>query len=331
MRLRVRLSPALLPALFFGLPACSGANGVDLSTRAVPMDATVLDEASLSASDAASPGHDAATAGDDGSVAPDSSEGDDTGLSGDAGAGEAGGDDGGPSLCTRICGGCCDAQGKCRTGNATALCGAQRAPRAKIARRTRCPLDRVRLLRLEGLRLRGVARVQLTVLARAPTGVVIGALLGLAGCADVWGMKDLSQGDGGPDATADGNAAEGGDDGESDGSGDEGIVESGGEAGDAIALDGESEAGPGDAAMGDGGNDAAIAMCQTICPTTGCCDAQGLCHTSTMLGPTVCGSGGNLCQDCKATMSCSVLVPNACCITSTGKCGCETALLPTCG
>jgi hypothetical protein len=121
---------ARIATLLFVLPACSGADGTDLgvvdaSGTMATMDATTsrTDDGASSAEDAAPSPVDDASTGDDASLgddstsaAPDASDG---GSDAEAGARS----DGGPSFCSMICAGCCDAQGKCRTGDTTAICG----------------------------------------------------------------------------------------------------------------------------------------------------------------------------------------------------------------
>jgi hypothetical protein len=119
------LAVALSPP---GLSACSGAAATDIETPASARDATTPPEATDAAA-ASSPGRDAVATGDDTSAVADAnvpleaSAGLEAGVDSDARK-ETGGNDAGPSLCSLICMGCCDAQGKCRAGDTVAICGA---------------------------------------------------------------------------------------------------------------------------------------------------------------------------------------------------------------
>ena len=116
--------------LFFVLPACSGADGTGLGIVDASGTMTTTDATASQGDDGSSPGEDAApspleasSTGDDASLGDDS-----TSVAPDAGDGGSDADagdrsEGGPSFCSTICAGCCDAQGKCRTGDTTAICG----------------------------------------------------------------------------------------------------------------------------------------------------------------------------------------------------------------
>jgi hypothetical protein len=155
-----------------------------------------------------------------------------------------------------------------------------------------------------------------------PGWVACGLLLGVAACADVWGFKDLTLGDGGAqDATtlsdAPNSGSEGGEDAEvdsgqgadsGDGAADARAEGEGGEGGSAAHEGGAADA-------GDGGVTAAD--CMSIC-TSGCCNSSNICVTASA---TACGPPGQQCVDCP-TASCTL---GACC-TSAGQCGCSLVL-----
>lgn len=160
----------------------------------------------------------------------------------------------------------------------------------------------------------------------------IAPLLGVAACANVWGFQDLTASDGGPpDATSMTDAPvaaqeAGAGDAEADAADQEGDshvagedARSDGPIGDAGDGGGVSrEGGPADG--GNAGDSAAVALCETIC-TMGCCDSQGICHSTTTT--KVCGPAGTACQDC-STHTCSVLTETPCCGTS--GCACQSIL-----
>jgi hypothetical protein len=166
--------------------------------------------------------------------------------------------------------------------------------------------------------------------SRAAAWVFIAPLLGVAACADVWGFQDLTASDGGPpDATSmndarSGAPESGAGDAEADAAEEEG--DSGQEVGEDARSDGEAgkagdsggvsrEGGLSDG--GDGGDGAAVIACEGVC--MGCCDAQGICHTTT--STTVCGASGTACQDCTTPAhKCTVIGESPCCGTS--GCGC---------
>ncbi len=110
-------------ALLLGGAACSGAAPANFGKDAGGSHDTSVPEAAPPEMEAESP-VDATVTGDEPIVEVDS------GAKGNDAAVESGpeidaGTDAGmsPSVCSMICTGCCDAMGKCRTGNATAQCG----------------------------------------------------------------------------------------------------------------------------------------------------------------------------------------------------------------
>jgi hypothetical protein len=159
---------------------------------------------------------------------------------------------------------------------------------------------------------------------RAPGWVACGLLLGVAACADVWGFKDLTLGDGGAqDATTVSDApnpgSEGGEDAEADSG--QGADSGDGAADAADAADARSEIGDGgpiaDTGARDAGDDGASAACMSICMT--CCDSTNKCvKTSTV---SACGMNGSACMVCP---SCG-LGSTTCCGTTSGQCGCAAA------
>lgn len=101
--------------------ACSGAASTDLGVDAGALRDVTVPEASSNV-DAASP--DAFAIGDDDATVADSSAAGEASAVDSGDVGEAGGDAAiPPSLCSMLCDGCCDAEGKCRPGNTTAICG----------------------------------------------------------------------------------------------------------------------------------------------------------------------------------------------------------------
>jgi hypothetical protein len=121
---------ARIATLLFVLPACSGADGTDLGVVDASGTMSTTDATASQAEDGSSRGEDAAPSPIDGaSIGDDASLGDDS-TTAEPDAGDSGSDaeagarsDGGSSFCSTICAGCCDAQGKCRTGDTTAVCG----------------------------------------------------------------------------------------------------------------------------------------------------------------------------------------------------------------
>jgi hypothetical protein len=153
----------------------------------------------------------------------------------------------------------------------------------------------------------------------APFWLAVASMIGAAACADVWGFKDLTEGDGGTDATAppadDGNDEPGVDLTDAEGA-DTGVSL---DAGDTLTDDGASgEAG--DAAIGDGGDAAAQLACLTSC-VSGCCDAAGKCQKGT--STAACGSPGHVCAVCNA--NCGFVTSNCC--NSSQTCTCATVCL----
>jgi hypothetical protein len=137
------------------------------------------------------------------------------------------------------------------------------------------------------------------------------AALGLAACANIWGMQELSAGDSGSDAeTTPDHVTSGGEDArdsEEDASGD---------ADDAATLkEAAAEAGESDA--GDDGA-AAMAACMAACPS-GCCDTLAHCQGGT--AASQCGGGGLACTSCYG-MSCPPFSPSMCCTSH--QCTCAT-------
>jgi hypothetical protein len=151
---------------------------------------------------------------------------------------------------------------------------------------------------------------------RASFWLAAASILGAAACADVWGMKDLSEGvEGGADATS--VPAEAGND-EPDALTDaEGSdADDSLDAGDALADGASSEAG--DGATGDGGDAAAQEACLAKC-LSGCCDTAGNCQKGT--STSACGPVGHACAVCNA--SCSFATANCC--NSSQTCTCAAA------
>ena len=121
-------------ALLLGVVACSGATpanfGVDSGSHGqtgpeaapIEMEAESPVDATMTGDETTAP----VVASDDAAV--------ESGTAIDAS------DDAGipPSICSRICTGCCDAMGKCRTGNTTALCGGMGAACSDCST-NRCP------------------------------------------------------------------------------------------------------------------------------------------------------------------------------------------------
>ncbi len=163
----------------------------------------------------------------------------------------------------------------------------------------------------------------------------VAPLLGVVACANVWGFQDSTASDGGPpDATSMSDtyvavSEAGGGDAEADAAEEEG--DSAPAVGDDARTEGEAgkagdgggvsrEGGPGDGGdAGDGAVSAVVAACEAAC--MGCCDAQGLCHTTP--STTVCGPSGTECQNCSAHKCAITETP--CCATS--GCGCATLSL----
>jgi hypothetical protein len=154
-------------------------------------------------------------------------------------------------------------------------------------------------------------------------------LFGVVACADVWGFSNLTEVDAvAADATTPeeapvdglGTGMEAGPDGAQQGD------EPSAELPDAQEDRGLSEGGEGgllirDGGPGEGGEDgSAAAQCKAIC-SSGCCDSQGKCRTTT--STAYCGNSGNACETC-STSGCTLSL-GACC-TSKQTCGCVTAL-----
>jgi hypothetical protein len=123
---------AQLATLLLVLPACSGADGTDLGVLDASGTMATTDATTFQADDGSGSGEEAAPSplgdasiADDASLADDSaSNANDAGDAGRDGAlGPGDGGDGGFSFCSTICTGCCDAQGRCITGDTTAICG----------------------------------------------------------------------------------------------------------------------------------------------------------------------------------------------------------------
>jgi hypothetical protein len=116
----------LVFVVLLGVSACSGAASTDLGVDAGALRDVTVPEVSNDV-DASSPGADALASGDDDATVADASAVSEASTfdAGDVGeAGKAGGDAAGPpTLCSMLCDGCCDAEGKCRPGNTTAICG----------------------------------------------------------------------------------------------------------------------------------------------------------------------------------------------------------------
>lgn len=169
------------------------------------------------------------------------------------------------------------------------------------------------------------------------------SLVGVSGCASLWGFQDLSDAvdaaadqttgadSSAPmDATVDRSAnaddsstedapdsssvdAGGGDEGDaddaapfeasSDSGGDAGAPGDGGDAGDAGEAGGKGDG-------GDGG-DASLTDCAHTCDA-GCCDSQGKCLAGT--SPTACGTNRAACQNCSTvlTTTCGTLSGPCC-------------------
>jgi hypothetical protein len=115
----------LLACLSGGPLACSGAAATDFALdAAAPRDATTPPETSSTEMDATGPVVDAGRTDDEDSAAIDASAIPEAGVTPDSGGGgSADSGEAGASLCSMICMGCCDALGKCRTGNTMAVCG----------------------------------------------------------------------------------------------------------------------------------------------------------------------------------------------------------------
>jgi hypothetical protein len=152
----------------------------------------------------------------------------------------------------------------------------------------------------------------------APLWLAVASMIGGAACADVWGFKDLSEGDGGTDATA--TPADANDE-PSVGLTDAGASDADDslDAEDAVAEGSSDEAG--DGALGDGGDAAAlVAACLTSC-AIGCCDSAGKCQKGT--STSACGSPGHVCAVCNA--NCGFVTSNCC--NSSQNCTCATVCL----
>ena len=146
--------------------------------------------------------------------------------------------------------------------------------------------------------------------------------LGLAACANVWGLEDLGGSDGGrTDATAttadppDGTGADGetavGDSADPDGS------PAAGDAAPARDASDPSQASDAPVEAEGGALTDAMVTCQAHCPD-GCCDSTGTCQTAEAI--SACGKGGAACQDCTQT-SCWPISP--CCSPSSKACACD--------
>jgi hypothetical protein len=129
-------------ALLLGATACSGA-APDLfagdAAAGAPRDASVPEAAPVEM-EAESPVDATVVTGDEPSVAIDAS-GHENDAAVESGTEIDAGTDAGmpPSACSMICTGCCDATGKCRTGNAVALCGVMGAA-CDDCSANKCPL-----------------------------------------------------------------------------------------------------------------------------------------------------------------------------------------------
>lgn len=124
----VALCFAGLSVSMLAAPACSGAATTNFGGGTRDAIAPTPDDASLPEMDATRPADDAPTSGEDASAVKDSGPPpDEASVVADSGGSMDAGDDGGGdmALCARICMGCCDAQGRCRTGNTMAICGAK--------------------------------------------------------------------------------------------------------------------------------------------------------------------------------------------------------------
>jgi hypothetical protein len=110
------------------LPACSGADGLDLPIVDGGIDSTTtshVTDGSNAVPEASSAGTEAAV-GDDMSTADDAATGPQAGggVALDGALSDASSEGGPPSFCSAICNGCCDALGQCLKGDSTAVCGA---------------------------------------------------------------------------------------------------------------------------------------------------------------------------------------------------------------
>jgi hypothetical protein len=126
-------------ALLLGVVACSGATPATFAVDSGSHGQTGPEAAPIEM-EAESP-VDATVTGDEPTVEIEASAGDDAAI--ESGTAIDASDDAGiaPSLCSRICTGCCDAMGKCRTGNTTALCGGTGAGAAcSDCSTNKCPL-----------------------------------------------------------------------------------------------------------------------------------------------------------------------------------------------
>jgi hypothetical protein len=135
----VRTPDRVCIALLLGVAACSGATPATFGNDAGASHDVTVPEAAPSEMDAARP-VDATTTGDEPSVEVDSgTKANDAAI--ESGMEVDAGDDAGMalSLCARICTGCCDAMGKCRTGNAAMQCGVMGAA-CEDCSANKCPL-----------------------------------------------------------------------------------------------------------------------------------------------------------------------------------------------
>jgi hypothetical protein len=151
---------------------------------------------------------------------------------------------------------------------------------------------------------------------RAPLWLAVASTLGAVACADVWGMKDLTEGvEAGLDATA--APADANDEPDSDQSEAEAAdADDSLDAGDASADAASSVAG--DGAIGDGGDAATLQNCLATC-LAGCCDTGGKCQKGTTTA--ACGSPGHACAVCNA--SCGFGFSNCC--NTNQNCTCAAA------